>query len=98
MLVNQSPSSPPTYAGAVLFIQAVALLTVAGVALGCVVTHPLATDVGADLALVHLWAEDTDTQSQQSEGTVLQHSNVSCTEEKDRRRSCLRQEAELRPD
>lgn len=43
-----------TYTGALLFVQSVSFMTVAGVALGCVVTHSLAADVWADLAFVHL--------------------------------------------
>lgn len=36
-------------------VQVMSLITVAGVALSCVVTDPVATDVRVDLAFVHLW-------------------------------------------
>lgn len=42
------------YAGGLGVIQLVSLITVAGVALSCVVTNPLAANVRVDLALIHL--------------------------------------------
>lgn len=45
-----------TYTGGLGVIQAVSLITVAGVTLSCVVTNPLATNIRVDLTLVHLWA------------------------------------------
>lgn len=42
------------YTGGLGVIQAVSLITVAGVTLSCVVTNPLATNIRVDLTLVHL--------------------------------------------
>ncbi len=46
-----------TYTGDLGFIQAVSLITVAGVTISCVVTNPWATNVRVYLALIHLWAK-----------------------------------------
>lgn len=56
---------PLTYTRVLGLIQTVSFVTVAGVALGCVVTDSLTTNVRADLALVHLW--DTGRTSQEKE-------------------------------
>lgn len=42
------------YTGGLGVIQLVSLITVAGVALSCVVANPLATNIRVDLALIHL--------------------------------------------
>lgn len=43
-----------TYTCSLGIIQAVSLITVAGVTLSCVVADPLATNIRTDLALIHL--------------------------------------------
>lgn len=47
-----------TYTHSLGIIQAVSLITVASVALSCIVTDPLATNIRTDLALIHLWAKE----------------------------------------
>lgn len=45
-----------TYAGGLGLIQVVAFITVADIALSCVVTNPVAANIRVDLALIYLWA------------------------------------------
>lgn len=45
-----------TYAGGLGLIQVVSFITVADIALSCVVTNPMAANIRVDLALIYLWA------------------------------------------
>lgn len=45
-----------TYAGGMGLIQVVSFITVADIALSCVVTNPVAANIRVDLALIYLWA------------------------------------------